>query len=94
MILKEKKLIEQAVKHKKNVLGICLGAQLIAHVMGANVHKNKYREIGWFDIEISKAVNETILAGVFPSKPVFSIGMGILLIFQKGPYTLQKAKPV
>ncbi|WP_020586790.1 type 1 glutamine amidotransferase [Desulfobacter curvatus] len=64
----EKKLIEQAVRHKKNILGICLGAQLIAQVMGADVHKNKYREIGWFDIETDRAINDTVLAGVFPQQ--------------------------
>lgn len=65
-LCEEKKLIEQAVEHKKIILGICLGAQLIAQVMGADVHKNKYREIGWFDIETRKAINNTILTDVFP----------------------------
>lgn len=64
----EKKLIEDAVKHKKNILGICLGAQLIAQVLGTKVYPNKYREIGWFDIETTQAVNDTILADVFPQK--------------------------
>jgi len=64
----EKKFIENAIRQKKPVLGICLGAQLIAQVMGANVYLNKYREIGWFDIETSQAVNDTILADVFPEK--------------------------
>lgn len=67
-LCEEKKIIEQAIKHKKNILGICLGAQLIAQVMGADVHKNEYREIGWFDIETRKAVNDTVLAGVFPQQ--------------------------
>ena len=65
-LYEEKKIIEAAVKHKKIILGICLGAQLIAQVMGANVHKNKYREIGWFDIERKKAISDTLLADVFP----------------------------
>ncbi len=64
----EKKLIEDAVKHKKTVLGICLGAQLIAQVLGARVFQNKYREIGWFDIETCPVINNTILAEVFPQK--------------------------
>jgi GMP synthase-like glutamine amidotransferase len=67
-LYEEKKIIEQAVRHKKRILGICLGAQLIAQVMGADVHKNKYREIGWFDIETDKAINDTLLAGVFPQQ--------------------------
>lgn len=35
----------------KPVLGICLGAQLIAHVLGAGVSRNPEREIGWFPVE-------------------------------------------
>jgi len=46
----EKKFIEQAIESGKIVLGICLGAQLIAEVSGARVFKNKDREIGWFPI--------------------------------------------
>lgn len=64
----EKKFIEDAIRQKKPVLGICLGAQLIAQVLGAKVYPNKYRELGWFDIELSQAVNNTILADVFPEK--------------------------
>ena len=50
----EKKLIEKAIKANKKVLGICLGAQLIADVLGANVYKNKYREIGWWNVDYKK----------------------------------------
>jgi GMP synthase (glutamine-hydrolysing) len=64
----EKKLIEDAVRHKKLILGICLGAQLIAQVLGANVYTNKYREIGWFDIETCHDINDTIMADVFPQR--------------------------
>ena len=46
----EKRLIEQTIREGKRVLGICLGAQLIADVMGARVHKNLHREIGWFPV--------------------------------------------
>jgi GMP synthase-like glutamine amidotransferase len=35
----------------KYVLGICLGAQLIASAQGARVYKNPEKEIGWFPIE-------------------------------------------
>ncbi|MFH2092427.1 MAG: type 1 glutamine amidotransferase [Pseudomonadota bacterium] len=62
----EKKLIEDAIMNNKTVLGICLGAQLIAQVLGAKVYKNNYREIGWFDIERSNEIDKTILADVFP----------------------------
>lgn len=47
---KEKKFIEQALQKGKKVLGVCLGAQLLADVLGAKVYKNQEKEIGWFDI--------------------------------------------
>lgn len=48
----EKKLIAEAIAKGKPVLGICLGAQLVAQVLGANVYRNKEKEIGWFPIEL------------------------------------------
>ena len=46
----EKKFIEEAIDANKTVLGVCLGAQLIADVLGTKVYKNKYKEIGWFNV--------------------------------------------
>ncbi|MFH2067278.1 MAG: type 1 glutamine amidotransferase [Pseudomonadota bacterium] len=52
----EKKFIEQTIKQNKIVIGICLGAQLIADVLGAGVFPNQHKEIGWFPIrKISKS---------------------------------------
>ena len=51
----EKKFIRQAIESDKTVLGICLGSQLVSSALGAAVYKNKEKEIGWFDIELSKA---------------------------------------
>lgn len=49
----EKKMIADAIEKEKKVLGICLGAQLIARVLGAKVYKNPEKEIGWFPIELN-----------------------------------------
>ena len=46
----EKQFIRQMVMSGKPVLGICLGAQLIASAMGAKVYPNSVKEIGWFPI--------------------------------------------
>lgn len=46
----EKAFIRTAIDHNKTVLGICLGAQLIADVLGANVYPNAQKEIGWYPI--------------------------------------------
>lgn len=46
----EKQFIREAIRSGKPVLGICLGAQLIASAMGAKVYSNWVKEIGWFPI--------------------------------------------
>ena len=53
-LVKEKIFIENAINLNKKVLGVCLGAQLIADVLGAKVYKNKYKEIGWFPVELTE----------------------------------------
>lgn len=50
----EKQFINQAIKQDKLVLGICLGAQLIADVLGAAVYQNEYKEIGIFPLSLSQ----------------------------------------
>jgi len=64
----EKKFIKEAIFSRKIVIGICLGAQLIADTLEARVYKNKYREIGWFDIIRSKEAGNTLLAKALPQK--------------------------
>jgi GMP synthase-like glutamine amidotransferase len=46
----EKRFIESAINAGKTVIGICLGAQLVASVLGAQVFSNRVIEIGWFPI--------------------------------------------
>lgn len=65
-LTKEKVFIEKAIKKGKKVIGICLGAQLIADVLGAQVYKNKYREIGWFPITRSRNCSKTVLDTTLP----------------------------
>ena len=47
----EKEFIKQSIQENKKVLGICLGAQLIAASLGSKVYPNKQKEIGWFPIK-------------------------------------------
>ena len=46
----EKKLIAACMRENRKVLGICLGAQLIAHELGQKVYPNTTREIGWYPV--------------------------------------------
>jgi len=48
-------LIEQALTEKKAILGVCLGSQLLAAVLGAKVAKGKQKEIGWYPVTLSRA---------------------------------------
>jgi len=49
-LAQEKEFIRQAIAAGKPMLGICLGAQLIANALGAKVYPNAVKEIGWFPI--------------------------------------------
>lgn len=49
----EKSLIKYAIRSNKVVIGVCLGAQLIADVLGEKIYRNKAREIGWFPVQKS-----------------------------------------
>ncbi|MBN1131180.1 MAG: type 1 glutamine amidotransferase [Chitinispirillaceae bacterium] len=49
----EKEIIGRAIGQDKAVLGVCLGAQLIASALGARVHKNPCKEIGWFPVSLT-----------------------------------------
>jgi GMP synthase (glutamine-hydrolysing) len=49
-LAEEKAFIKQIIAQNKPVLGICLGAQLIAEVLGSKVRENDQREIGFFPV--------------------------------------------
>src|SRR6185312_3780650 len=48
----EKALVAECLKQKKFVLGVCLGSQLLAEVLGTMVYRNRVKEIGWFPIQL------------------------------------------
>ncbi len=50
----EADLIEEFIEKGKAVLGICLGAQMIAHVLGARVYPGDEKEIGWYRVDLTE----------------------------------------
>jgi GMP synthase-like glutamine amidotransferase len=64
-LVPEKRFVADAVAASKPVLGICLGAQLIASALGAKVFPNREREIGWFPVEAAGAPQGTPFADLF-----------------------------
>jgi GMP synthase (glutamine-hydrolysing) len=54
-LVTEVEIIREAVDRDMSVLGICLGAQLLAKALGGVVQRNPLREIGWYDVDLTAA---------------------------------------
>jgi GMP synthase-like glutamine amidotransferase len=55
----EKAFIKEAVDRGLAVLGVCLGAQIIANALGARVFANAHKEIGWFPVQAVSTGSDT-----------------------------------
>ena len=64
----EKRFIELSLKKGKPVVGICLGAQLLADVLGARVYRNRTPEVGWFPVSRTVKREETGVISAFPDR--------------------------
>ncbi len=65
-LIQEKFLIRDACVMKKKVLGICLGSQLVADVLGGKVTQSAEPEIGWFQVELNENSSKSPLLSDFP----------------------------
>src|SRR5574341_657976 len=67
-LAEEKNFIAEAIANKKIVLGVCLGSQLIADVLGGKVSKNRHKEIGWFPVTLTKEARNSSIFSNLPEK--------------------------
>ena len=65
----EFKLLETAIAQGIPLLGICLGSQILARVLGANVYRGELgREAGWCDLRLTERGQQDVLFQGFPNQ--------------------------
>jgi len=68
----EVRLIRKMMEQEAPILGICLGAQLIAKSLGATVRTNPEKEIGWYDISLTEAgKRDPVMGHLVDTRPIF-----------------------
>lgn len=71
-LLAELRAIEQMLTLGRPVLGICLGAQLLAHVLGAPIRRHPVPEVGWHELATTEAGRkDPVLTPLGEVAPVF-----------------------
>lgn len=65
-LVPEKRYIRSMVDGGALVLGVCLGAQLLADVMGAAVSRGEHAEIGWYPVSRTTEADGCPVMGMLP----------------------------
>ncbi len=93
---RELRLIESTLRAGLPVLGVCLGSQLLATVLGAKVRAAVTKEIGWFPVELEpRAGDDALFAGIRRVTPlhwhgdIFTLPRGALSLARSALTPLQ-----
>ncbi len=70
-LVQEKEFIKRCLVLEKRMVGICLGAQLLAELLGAKIYRNSQKEIGWFPLRKNKTSGHKIL-NLFKEDDIFA----------------------
>jgi GMP synthase-like glutamine amidotransferase len=96
-LVQEKTFIKTTIENNKPILGVCLGAQLIANVLGERVFKGSANEIGWFPVQFDTLSAEAAGMKFIPHKAdvfhwhgeTFNIPKGAVALASTIPYPNQ-----
>ncbi|NTW28984.1 MAG: type 1 glutamine amidotransferase [Coriobacteriia bacterium] len=75
-LVAEKRFISAVIASGRPVLGVCLGSQILAEVLGGRVRRNEHVEIGWFPVELTAAGREEPLFAGWESPFVVGLWHG------------------
>ncbi len=71
-LITEVEIIREALQRDMSILGVCLGAQLLAKAVGGSVSRNPSREIGWCDVDLTESgATDPVLSCFAPRQQVF-----------------------
>ena len=65
---REEAFLRRALEEDVPVVGVCLGAQMLARAAGARVRRASAPEIGWHDVELTPAGRNDAVLGVLPGR--------------------------